>query len=84
VSTEPRTSLRSRERAQARRKRRRRRALVWLGRIVAVAVIFFAGLALGRALENGSSTGGTNTFVRTLIPTTVTPQETVTVTVTSP
>jgi hypothetical protein len=47
-------------------------------------VFFFAGLALGRALESGGEGGDTNTSVRTLDVATVTPQETVTVTVSSP
>ena len=47
-------------------------------------VIFFAGLALGRAIESGSGNGETNTSVRTLVPETLTPQQTVTVTVSSP
>jgi hypothetical protein len=59
-------------------------ALVWLGRIFIAAVAFFAGLALGRALESEGESGGTNTTVRTLEVTTLTPQETVTVTVSSP
>ena len=75
---------RERERARARRARSRRRAFVWLVRILVAAVVFFAGLALGRALESGGESGGTNTTVRTLEVTTVTPQETVTVTVSGP
>jgi hypothetical protein len=57
---------------------------VWLIRIAVAAVVFFAGLALGRAIGSDSASGETNTSVRTLIPTTLTPQETVTVTVSSP
>jgi hypothetical protein len=57
---------------------------VWLIRIVVAAVLFFAGLAVGRAIESGSPDGETNTSVRTLVPTTLTPQQTVTVTVTNP
>jgi hypothetical protein len=75
---------RERERARARRRRNRRRVFVWLGRILVAAVALFAGLALGRALESGGESGGTNTTVRTLEVTTLTPQETVTVTVSSP
>jgi hypothetical protein len=48
------------------------------------AVVFFAGLALGRALESGSESGETNTSVRTLVPETLTPEQTVTVTVSNP
>ena len=75
---------RERERARARRSRNRGRALVWLLRLVVAAVVFFAGLAVGRALESGGESSGTNTTVRTLEVTTLTPQETVTVTVSSP
>ena len=75
---------RDRERARARRSRNRGRALVWLVRLVAAAVVFFAGLAVGRALESGGESADTNTTVRTLEVTTLTPQETVTVTVSSP
>jgi hypothetical protein len=53
-------------------------------RLLAAAIVFFAGLALGRAIESGSSGGETNTSVRTLVPSTLTPQQTVTVTVSSP
>jgi hypothetical protein len=53
-------------------------------RIAAAAVFFFAGLALGRAIGSGSGAGETNTTVRTLVPSTLTPQETVTVTVSNP
>jgi hypothetical protein len=53
-------------------------------RLVAAAVVFFAGLALGRAIEGGTEGGETNTSVRTLVPTTLTPQQTVTVTVSNP
>ncbi len=75
---------RERERARARRSRNRGRALVWLIRLVVAAVVFFAGLAVGRALESGGESAHTNTTVRTLEVTTLTPQETVTVTVSSP
>jgi hypothetical protein len=75
---------RERERQRARRSRTRGRALVWLVRLVVAAVVFFAGLALGRALESGGQSAGTNTTVQTLEVTTLTPQETVTVTVSSP
>ena len=75
---------RERERARARRSRNRGRALVWLVRVIVAAVVFFAGLAVGRALESGGESADTNTTVRTLEVTTLTPQETVTVTVSSP
>jgi hypothetical protein len=47
-------------------------------------VVFFAGLALGRAIESEPGSGETNTSVRTLVPTTLTPRDTVTVTVSTP
>jgi hypothetical protein len=73
----------ARARARARRKPRRR-WLVWIARIAAAAVVFFAGLAIGRAIGTGSGTGESNTSVRTLVPSTLTPQQTVTVTVSNP
>jgi len=46
---------------------------------------FFAGLAIGRAVEQGPEPGGTYTRVRTIEPLTVAPAErTVTVTTTAP
>ena len=84
LSPSDRARERDRERAQARRGRTRRRALVWLVRLVAAAVLLFAGIAIGRALDSGGGSGETNTSVRTLEVTTLTPQETVTVTVSNP
>jgi anti-sigma factor RsiW len=84
VSIESPSRSRARERARERRERRRRRAFVWAGRIIALAVIFFAGLAIGRALESAPTSGETETSVRTLLPTTIVPRETVTVTLSSP
>ena len=84
LSSSDRARERDHERARARRARTRRRALVWLVRLVAAAVLLFAGIAIGRALESGGASGGTNTSVRTLEVTTLTPQETVTVTVSNP
>jgi hypothetical protein len=75
---------RERERARARRGSTGRKVLVWLVRLLAAAVLLFAGIAIGRALESGGASGETNTTVRTLEVTTLTPQETVTVTVSSP
>ena len=80
----PAERARERERARARRGRTGRRALVWLIRLVAAAALFFAGIAIGKALESGGASGETNTTVRTLEVTTLTPQETVTVTVSNP
>jgi type VI protein secretion system component VasF len=84
LSPSDRARERDRERARARRGRTRRRVLVWLVRLVAAAVLLFAGIAIGRALESDGESEGTNTSVRTLEVTTLTPQETVTVTVSNP
>ena len=73
-----------RSRERSRRGRGGRRVLAWLVRLAVATVLFFAGLAVGRAIESGPSSGETNTSVRTLVPTTLTPQQTVTVTVTNP
>ena len=71
---------RSRHRAAA---GRRRAALVWTARLVTLGLAFFAGLAVGRALEDAPKPGGTQTLVRTLVAGTVRPEpETVTVTTT--
>ncbi|HEX5469845.1 MAG TPA: hypothetical protein VFW80_12440 [Gaiellaceae bacterium] len=83
MATELRPPSRPRDRSRARRGRGRR-VLTWVARLVVAAVLFFAGLALGRAIESGEGSEETNTSVRTLVPTTLTPQRTVTVTVTSP
>jgi hypothetical protein len=72
-------SVRGRERA--RRRRRGRSALLWIGRLVALGLAFWIGLALGRALEEAPQPGGTQERVRPLVPTTVSPQATVTITV---
>ena len=67
------------------RRRRGRIAVLALGWLISLAVIFFAGLAVGRAVEDTPEPGGTQTLVRTLEPATVQPEpRTVTVTVTSP
>jgi len=50
---------------------------------VAVAVVFFCGLAVGLALRDNKDAQG-QTLVRTLLPTTITPAKTVTVTVSNP
>ena len=64
---------------------RRYRALDWVLRLLMLAVVFFAGLAIGRALESAPRPGGTQTIVRTLDPLTVQPAErTVTVTTSAP
>lgn len=79
-----RRSPRARERARARRSERRRRALVWGARVAILAAVFFVGLAVGRAVEQTPRPGGTQTVDRPLVPQTLTPQETVTVTVSKP
>lgn len=72
------TSERRRDRA---RRRRSARAVVWILRVVVLAVVFLAGLSIGRAVEQAPRPGGTQTIVRTLEPLTVQPDErTVTVT----
>jgi hypothetical protein len=58
-----------------------RRIVAWIVRLAVVAAVFVAGLAVGRALEDAPSPGGSQTIVRTLEPLTVEPRErTVTVT----
>jgi hypothetical protein len=81
-SSRPTPSLAS-ERARERRARRSRRVLRWSGGLLVLAFVFFVGLAVGMALEDDGKTGD-QTLVRTLLPTTLTPRETVTVTVSKP
>jgi hypothetical protein len=81
-SGRPTSSLAS-ERARERRARSSQRVLRWSGGLVVLAVVFFVGLAVGLALEEDGKTGD-QTLVRTLVPTTLTPRETVTVTVSKP
>jgi hypothetical protein len=57
--------------------------LRWSGGLLVLAFVFFIGLAVGMALEGNGQTGD-QTLVRTLLPTTLTPRETVTVTVSKP
>ena len=67
------------------RRRRRRPGLLIAAWILIVAVVFFVGLVVGRALEDAPKPGGEQTIVRTLVPNTVGPAEdVVTVTVTTP
>ncbi len=78
-------SARTRERGRPRRGARGRRVAVWLFRLLVLAAVFWAGLVIGRALEEAPRPGGTLTVVRTLEPLTVEPQErTVTVTTSEP
>jgi hypothetical protein len=79
----PTSSLAS-ERARERRARRSRRVLRWSGGLLVLAFVFFVGLAVGMALEDDGKKTGDQTLVRTLLPTTLTPRETVTVTVSKP
>jgi len=63
-----------RERARRERRRtRRRRAGLLLGGLAVAVIVFFAGLALGRALEEGPEPAAPQTLVRTLEPETVPP-----------
>ena len=76
-----------RPRASPRSQRRRdgSRPLVWAARFLVLAVVFGVGVAVGRAMDAAPEPGGTQTLVRTLVPTTVGPAErTVTVTVGTP
>ena len=68
---------------RARERRGRRRGVrTWVARVVALGIVFFAGLAVGRALEEAPRPGGTQTLVRTLDPGTI-PPATRTITVTT-
>jgi hypothetical protein len=76
-------SSRERERARARRHRGARRILRWGFWLLVVAVAFFAGLVVGRVVQEDGAKGD-QTLVRTLVPTTLIAPETVTVTVSKP
>lgn len=69
-----------------RRTRRVRSPLVrWLAALLAGLLVLLVGVAIGRALEDGPSPGGTRTGVRTLEPQPLPAAgRTVTVTVTGP
>ena len=74
---------RPRDRARLRERRaRRRRVARWVLGAIAAALVFLAGLSLGRALESAPRPGGTQTLVRTLEPNEL-PPVTRTVTVTT-
>ncbi|MGI8606394.1 MAG: hypothetical protein ACR2L0_04465 [Gaiellaceae bacterium] len=76
---------RRQQRAQERTRTRRRRVLHWAVRALAAVVVFFVGLAVGRALETAPQPGGAQTGIRTFEPGTVPPlTRTVTVTGSSP
>ncbi|MGI9658001.1 MAG: hypothetical protein ACR2OD_03760 [Gaiellaceae bacterium] len=70
-----------RPRRPARSRRRRMRPFRWFVALLLLLATFAAGLFLGRALEEAPKPGGEFVRVRTLQPTTVGPQVTVTVTV---
>jgi hypothetical protein len=55
-------------RSSRRRRRRTRAAVRWTIRILAVAVVFGAGVALGEALHDNPRPGGTITYVHTFPP----------------
>lgn len=65
----------------SRSRRRRFRPLRWFVALLLLTVTFGAGLFVGRALEETPQPGGEFVRVRTLEPSTVGPQVTVTVTV---
>jgi len=69
-----------------RRERRRRRIPSWALVLAGLLVAFAVGIAFGESLHDNSSTGGTQTLVRTLQPLPLEPaaRSTVTVTVTNP
>jgi hypothetical protein len=67
-----------------RRSRRLRTTVTWLGGLVLLALVFFAGFLLARVEDESEDPAGTRTLVRTLEPTTLTPPATVTVTVSNP
>ncbi len=71
----------ARQRARARRRRRTRRIVASILALVLLGVVFLAGLAIGKAVEQAPRPGGPQTVVRTLDPLSVEPEErTVTVT----
>jgi flagellar biogenesis protein FliO len=74
----------TRQRRRAGRRERRNRLFRWALLVLVLAVVFFAGLAIGKALEKASRPGGSQTRIRTLEPRTIAPAErTVTVTTAS-
>jgi hypothetical protein len=73
----------ARERSRGRRGSRGRRVFRWILGALVLAAVFLAGLAVGRAVESVPAPED-QTLVRTLVPTTLTPRETVTVTVSNP
>jgi hypothetical protein len=65
----------ARQRARARRRRRSRRVVATILALALLGVVFLAGLAIGKAVEQAPRPGGTQTGVRTLDPLTVEPEE---------
>lgn len=66
------------------RRRKRRFAAAWAFRIAFALLVFGAGVALGKALNDNPRPGPDRTFVRTLKPLELPPaRETVTVTTTA-
>ncbi|HEX6761657.1 MAG TPA: hypothetical protein VF094_02540 [Gaiellaceae bacterium] len=65
-----------------RRRRRRRRVPGWVPALAGLIVAFLVGIAVGESLHDNPKPGGTQTFVRTLEPLTLTPAAATTVTVT--
>jgi hypothetical protein len=55
----------------------------WLIAVIALAIAFAGGIALGEALHDQPNLSGDQTFVRTLHSLTLVPQPTETVTVTT-
>ena len=74
-------AARASDRVRSRRRERRARVLFWALRVLLLGLVFLAGLAIGKALEQAPRPGGTQTRIRTIEPETVPPAErTVTVT----
>jgi hypothetical protein len=64
---------RSRRALDANRRRRRRIIVKVVLGVVLLGLAFFAGLAVGRAVEDTPQPGGTQTLVRTLEPVPIAP-----------
>jgi hypothetical protein len=74
-----------RDRDRDRRRRRRRPVVALAIKVAVLVVLFFAGLAIGRVLDDNPETDRPATFVRTLQPLELEPApRTVTLTVTTP
>jgi flagellar biogenesis protein FliO len=76
-------ATRARSRTRGRRRERRTRFIAWGLRALVLALVFFAGLVIGKALEQSPESDGTQTRLRTLEPRAIAPRErTITVTTT--